>query len=413
MKRPSRALIGALVVLGSTVAVAPVAGAQPTFSQLHGQLTWSGTPIPAVVPTAHSGISEAMPYLAKSRQQLASESVTGATVQTWSSSVKANQNGTVYPFTMVGQNVTAGSTTTTVKAFIIPLIVTFQGTGDVYDPTTSSPGCGEPVSAVTGELNSPEFKTRPWYAGQTFVGNEQYPDAQMREQFWSWTNPKGSSPNWHVKLDVTSLPAFSIAASSAYPEVNGGTCAALGEIDMTAWQNFVQTTVLPAYAGDGVGPTTLPIFLVSNVVLTNPIAGGGTSCCVFGYHQAYNNPAFASNTQTYAFSDYQINGDRPGLGQDISGTTHEISEWANDPYGNNPVPSWGHTGQDPTSCQGNLEVGDPLTQNRFVVRPPTPSGMTYHLQELALMGWFFDENFGVNGWYSTRGTFTTGATICS
>lgn len=376
-------------------------------------LTWSGAPLTAVNPTAHSGYSEVIPYRAKTRQQLAAEAVSGATVQTWSSSVEANQNGTDYPFTMVGQNVTAGSSTTTVKAFLIPLIVTFQATGDVYNPTTSNPGCSEPESAVTGELNSPEFKARPWYAGRTFVGNGQYLDAQMREQFWDWTNPKGSSPNWHLKLDVTSLPSFSILAASQYPESDPGTCAELGEIDNTAWQNFLQNTVLPAYASDGVGPTTLPIFLVSNVVLTNPATGGGTSCCVFGFHQAYDNPAFATNTQTYAFTDYQINDDRPGLGDDVSGTSHEISEWANDPYGNNPVPSWGHTGQDPNSCQSNLEVGDPLTQNKFTIPPTTPGGMAYHLQELAFMGWFFDQNFGVNGWYSTRGTFTTGATICS
>ena len=54
-----------------------------------------------------------------------------------------------------------------------------------------------------------------------------------------------------------------------------------------------------------------------------------------------------------------------------------------------------------------------MTGHVFTVQPTTPGGMAYHLQELTFMGWFFDNNFGVNGWYSTRGTFTSGATLCS
>jgi hypothetical protein len=60
---------------------------------------------------------------------------------------------------------------------------------------------------------------------------------------------------------------------------------------------------------------------------------------------------------------------------------HEIGEWMNDPFGNNPTPLWGHTGQ-VSGCQNNLEVGDPLTGT---IVPPVvmPNGFTYHLQELA------------------------------
>jgi hypothetical protein len=243
------------------------------------------------------------------------------------------------------------------------------------------------------------------------VGDSQYTDAQIREEFWDWTNPKGSSPDWHLKLDASVGPSFSVEAAAEYPELDPGTCAELGEIDMNSWDSFLRSTIFPDLFADGIGgPTTLPIFLVQNVVLTN---NDGASCCVFGYHQSFDNPSYGTNTQTYAWTDYQMNDDRPGLGQDVTGTSHEIAEWANDPYGNNPTPSWGHTGQDPNSCQNNLEVGDPLTQNRFTVEPTRPGGMTYHLQELAFMGWFFDNNFGVNGWYSTRGTFTSGATLCT
>ncbi len=40
---------------------------------------------------------------------------------------------------------------------------------------------------------------------------------------------------------------------------------------------------------------------------------------------------------------------------------YEVTEWANDPYVNNATPAWGGVGQTVGSCQGNFEVGDPLT----------------------------------------------------
>jgi len=59
----------------------------------------------------------------------------------------------------------------------------------------------------------------------------------------------------------------------------------------------------------------------------------------------------------------------------------------NDPTAANPVPAWGHVGQQ-SGCQSNLEVADPLT---FTDIPTVTmsNGYTYHLQELADFSWFF------------------------
>jgi hypothetical protein len=77
----------------------------------------------------------------------------------------------------------------------------------------------------------------------------------------------------------------------------------------------------------------------------------------------------------------------------------------NDTNTANPVPPWGHIGQQP-GCQNNLEVGDPLSGT---LAPPIfnpANGFTYHMQELAFFSWFYGApSVGVNEWFSDNGTF--------
>ena len=91
--------------------------------------------------------------------------------------------------------------------------------------------------------------------------------------------------------------------------------------------------------------------------------------------------------------------------------SHEVGEWLDDPFGNNPTPAWGNTGQVKGQCQANLEVGDPLTGTTF---PVVRKGVTYHPQELAFSSWFYgpSPSIAVNGTYSFNGTFTRPALIC-
>jgi len=81
---------------------------------------------------------------------------------------------------------------------------------------------------------------------------------------------------------------------------------------------------------------------------------------------------------------------------------------AADPFGNNPTPAWGHTGQ-VGACQGNLEVGDPLTGANIPLVTGL-NGYAYHLQELAFFSWFYGApSIPVNGWFSDNNTFKTDA----
>jgi hypothetical protein len=81
-----------------------------------------------------------------------------------------------------------------------------------------------------------------------------------------------------------------------------------------------------------------------------------------------------------------------------------VGEWANDPFGHNLTPAWGHTGQ-VAACQANLEVGDPLSGTLAPIFN-RKNGFTYHMQELAFFSWFYGApSLGVSNWFSNNGTF--------
>jgi hypothetical protein len=101
-------------------------------------------------------------------------------------------------------------------------------------------------------------------------------------------------------------------------------------------------------------------------------------------------------------------------GTDTVIASHEIAEFMNDPLGSNGTPLWGNVGQVPAgSCQGNLEVGDPLTGTFGTI---ALNNYTYHLQEQAFFSWFFNStstpSLGAGGKFSSSGTFAGPSKIC-
>src|SRR6185295_4043699 len=93
---------------------------------------------------------------------------------------------------------------------------------------------------------------------------------------------------------------------------------------------------------------------------------------ILGFHNAVTQnaavaPDKSARVQTYAFIDFEASGAFPSFINDTSIAAHEVGEWMDDPFGNNPTPAWGHTGQ-VGGCQNNLEVGDTLTGTHPPVR---------------------------------------------
>jgi hypothetical protein len=336
--------------------------------------------------------------------QARASALAGTTVPEYTATVKVGTR--TFKYTIVGKNpaIKVANPSTTVTAEIVPLIMKFSN-GDTWNPTKAD-SCDPGASALARTQKSPIVVAQAHSFGGTAIGNVQVTNAFQRAEFWKYASPGGINPTYGVKLAFKTLSPVTINVPAAQRTAFGIGCGngLLGAANINWLDPFLQNTVIPSLAGQGVGTKTFPIFLLHNFV---EYIGNPTQCCVLGYHNSYNVTAGA---QTYGLSMYDNSGAFTGS-SDISALSHEVGEWQDDPDTINPTPAWGHIGQ-VSGCQSNLEVGDPLSGTTF---NDSLNGFTYHPQELAFFSWFYHQkpSLGVNGWYSDQGTFTTPAAACA
>ncbi len=357
-------------------------------------------------------------------QSLAGAAGTGLPL--WFYNVPSSRDGNSYFGIMVGKNPFNSEGGVNVPVYVVPVVFTTNTVGvsvnltdgtittapgvTTFDPTARDKSCLAAPNNVPTKLfrQSPIFENAKFNFGGTNVGNTQYLDAFQRANFWSAVQEDNS---YHVLLNpVTTLAPLVLnvpaADGTTLPaSITGPTCGPEGVVDINWFDSYISNTYIPALAAQGVNSGTLPIFELYNVSLAVTPAANLFDCCILGYHGAN----FYTPVQTYSVADFDTTGIFGSGAEDTAVLSHEISEWMNDPYGFNPTPLWGNTGQVQGYCQNNLEVGDPLTGT--VLPPVTMSnGFSYHLQELAFYSWFLGKpSIGVNGWYSDNGTFLTDA----
>jgi hypothetical protein len=366
------------------------------------------TPSPGHHPLKESRF-QVRPLHGVSSASLDAQTAAAVTVPTWSSLISSL--GHTYSYRMVGKkpSVHQLNPSTTVTADLIPVSLTFDDSGVTFDPTASDPTCSPAGTAKNLTAASPIFKKHAYAPGGTAVGTVQYLDAFQRENFWKFIRPGGLNPGYHVVLNLVSHPVIPLEVATDTGLTVQGNCGPLGLVDIDTWDKFVQTNLFPqlSTAVPAVTPTHFAIFLFYNVAMF--FNGNPNDCCALGYHSAFPSSSFGGAVQTYSTADFETS--QSFSGRDVSALSHEVGEWMDDPFGNNPTPAWGHTGQI-TGCSSLLEVGDPLTGKTFTVL--MPNGFKYHLQELAFFSWFYRQkpSLGVNGWYSSRGTFRTTQPIC-
>jgi hypothetical protein len=366
----------------STAGAAPAATGLPTFRPGHALYDVG----------VHSDVSAA---------QAAKAAVSAASFPQFKATVKVGSKS--YTYVMAGHNPAkkVANASATANVELVPLIMKFSN-GDTWNPTTTD-SCDTGASALTRMQHSPLVVSQSWKWGGTSIGTGQVTDAYQRADFWQFAKPGGINPSYGVNLAWKTHSPMTIKVPNADAATATIGCGngLLGAANINWLDPHLQNTVIPSLH---VGPSTVPIFLLHNFV---EYIGNTSACCVLGYHNAYN---VSAGVQTYGLGMYDNSGAFTGS-SDISALSHEVGEWQNDPYGNNPTPAWGHTGQ-VSGCQANLEVGDPLSGTTFT---DTVGGFTYHPQELAFFSWFYHQkpSLGVNGWYSDQGTFTAPAKACT
>ena len=338
---------------------------------------------------------------------------TTRTVAHWWGSTLDPHNGVTYGYNMVGadpNNCSGSACSTTIEADITPLIVnidglTFSG-NDVLQATLNSPqfalnDYGSTPWATAGAPNVP--RGPGGVLSQTQAGQQlQLEDATMRSQF-----NKGGSGNYHVILHPNVKPAVVInVPNNQGVLLQSGRGVIFADINISWWASQIKNLESSA------DPTHLPIYLTDDVLLH--IGKDVFNCCVIGFHgtraTGYGVGSANSNgnakVQTFAWATYLSPGiyARPNGGtdwalQDIHPLSHEISEWADDPFVNNTVEPWLTPTAPQYGCTGILETGDPVVAigfakgtNTFRQGPNPNSSQSadgyYHPEDEALLPWF-------------------------
>jgi len=344
-----------------------------------------------------------------------------SSLATFAYTITSSRDGNTYSGVMVGQDPFSSSfTPTVVTTPVIPLIITTNSVATkvssggilattkgttTFDPTRADNTCLSAPNDVPVTLmqQSPIFQAANFKFGHTFVGKTQYVDAFQRGNFWSSVG----GTDYHTLVNPVLLKPVTLNISAndglALPPTLFGSCGPLGIVNINTLDPILTGTLLPQLAAQGVDTSQFPVFLLYNVVMSIGVPNNLNKCCVLGFHGATGSPI-----QTYSPIDFDTTGLFGPTVNDSSVAAHEVAEWMDDPFGNNPTPAWGHTGQ-VSGCQDNLEVGDPLS-GTDVAPVRGANGFTYHLQELAFFSWFYGApSVAVNDWFSDNNTFKTDA----
>jgi hypothetical protein len=373
--------------------------------------------------TGSSAPAAERPVISYGQMQALSTTIDGAqvlettrTVTHWFGATLDPNNGIIYGYNMVGvnpNNCSGADCDVTVTVDIIPLNVivdgeSFNGT-DVVNATLASPVFAlndygsTPFATIPGAFpDAPFFIRGPGgVLSQNDAGNQlQLQDATMRAQF----NKMGSS-SYHLRLNPVVHDAITIVVPRgkgfAGQSPNGVPGAV---IDDQWWSTRIKN--LNGSLGY-IDPTHLPLYLTRDILLF--FDHSLFNCCIVGFHGADSSQHGNGNqsVQTFAWSSYTSPGafDRPNGGgtwaqTDIHILTHEIAEWADDPFLTNSVEPWLTATSAPFyGCVNLLETGDPVVGIGFAMgtniyfQGPNPDGTQsadgyYHPEDEVFLPWF-------------------------
>ncbi len=340
---------------------------------------------------------------------------TTRTVAHWFGSTTDPHNGITYGYNMVGadpNNCSGAACSVTIEVDITPLVVNIGGVTydgrDVLAATLASPvfATNDYTQTLYATAASTASATLPQGPGGVLSQGDaglqlQLQDATMRAQF----NKTGPNSTYHLILHPNVLPAVTINVPVKQGVLlESGRGVVFADVDIGWWSSQIANLETKA------DPTHLPLYLSNNVLLYEGNAIG--NCCVIGYHgtKATGNGGGSTNSngnaavQTFAWASWVQPGLFSRLGrdwalQDIHALSHEIAEWADDPFVNNTVEPWLTPTAPQYGCTGLLETGDPVVAIGFAMgansfeQGPNPNGSQaadgfYHPEDEVFLPWF-------------------------
>ncbi|EWT03373.1 hypothetical protein N865_19060 [Intrasporangium oryzae NRRL B-24470] len=375
--------------------------------------------VAALGTTAHAVALTSEPQLVNDADlQAKSVTIGGATVLPttktiahWHGQTTDPSNGVTYGYNMVGADPSTCSGAdcdTTIQVDITPIKVVVGGLtldgSDVLAATLDSPQFAtNDYGSTPAATQSNSTRGAGGALSQQDAGQQlQLQDATMRAQF-----AKTGSSTYHLRLhpNVTA-PVTITVPSNQGGLIQSGRGVVGASIDVGWWSSQINNLETSA------DPTHLPLYLTDNVFLHTGKSLG--DCCIIGYHgtkaagDRLGNGKTQGNApvQTFAWASYvrpgfysRANGGVNWALQDIHAISHEIAEWADDPFVNNTVNPWLTPTAPQYGCTGVLETGDPVVGIGFAMgtntfaQGPNPNGTVsadgaYHPEDEALLPWF-------------------------
>jgi hypothetical protein len=346
---------------------------------------------------------------------------TTRTIPHWYGQTTNPNDGITYGYNMVGAdpNHCGNGCSVTIEADITPIIVnigglTFSG-ADVVGPTLASPVFTPHDFGTTTASTIPGTlpPAAPGVLGRSAIGMYslsqgdlgtllQLQDATMRAQF-----AKTGGSGYHLILHPNVMPPVVInVPRNQGTLLQSGRGVVFADVDIGWWSSQINNLNTSA------DPTHLPIYLTNNVMLYD--GNDPLNCCIIGYHgtKATGGGGGSTNSngnakvQTFAWASWVQPGlfARPNGGtdwalQDIHALSHEIAEWADDPFVNNLVQPWLTPTAPQYGCTNILETGDPVVGIGFAMgtnlyqQGPNPNGSQsadghYHPEDEVFLPWF-------------------------
>jgi hypothetical protein len=216
----------------------------------------------------------------------------------------------------------------------------------------------------------------------------------QRATFWNKMDPQH---RWHVIMDrprvARTVDVLVEPDIGDLLQFGSDASTIIGDMRLGAMDSTIHTILQFM----DIGPDEVPVFVTYNVFAD-----------ALGYHDAFpvGNDDGSDTLQTLIYTSWLEEAVVGDLLSDVSTFNHELGEWLNDPYVNNPAPLWAYPPSN-TVCGDNpyLEVGDPQGNGpEYFLFPTVPiplNGFTYHLQDLVMLPWFAGErpSSAQNGWY--------------